>query len=455
MTSLSAHLRARLARLPREPGLAVALSGGGDSTALLHALAGLRGPLVPALRALHVHHGLLPEADDWAERCAALCRELDVPLEVLRVAARPRGREGPEAAARRARYAALAAALVPGETCLTAHHRDDQAETFLLQALRGAGPAGLAAMPPLRRLGRGWLARPLLELPRAALRAHLEAHGLGWAEDPANRDRRLLRARLRHEAMPALEAARPGAAATLARAAAHCAEAAALLEALAGIDLAAVGAGSRTLPVAGLARLEPARARNALRHWIRRAGLPVPGSAQLEAALRMTVASRGDAAPVFRWPGGELRRHAGALHLLPPLPEPRLAPRRWDLAAPLALPELGGELRAEPARGPGLLDPARVAGGVEVRLRRGGERLRPWGRAGTRPLKKLLQEAGLPPWERERLPLLVADGAVAAVPGVAVAAAFATGSEDSRGLRIVWRAPWHGPAPGAGERPSP
>jgi len=452
VSELVEHLRRTLPGLPHAQGVAVALSGGGDSTALLHALALLREPLGLRLRAVHVHHGLLPEADGWAERCADLCRGLAVPLTVLRVRVPEGDREGPEAAARSARYEALGGALEADELCLTAHHREDQAETFLIQALRGAGPAGLAAMPALRRLGRGWLARPLLALPRAVLRTHLAAHGLEWVEDPMNRDPRLLRARVRLDILPVLEATRPGAAAALARAAAHCAEVTSLLEGLAELDLAgARGSRPGTLSAPALRALAPPRARNLLRHWLRRQGLPVPGTAQLEAALAMLLGSRRDAAPVFRWPGGELRRHRDALYALPPLPPARLAPRHWDLHAPLELPELGGILRAEPATGAGLLDPMRVPRGVTVRLRAGGERCRPAGAGLTRPLKKLLQESGLAPWERARLPLLLDGERLVAVPGLAVCASHATVEAGQAGLHLVWEAGWMAP-PGAASR---
>ncbi|HRP87062.1 MAG TPA: tRNA lysidine(34) synthetase TilS, partial [Gammaproteobacteria bacterium] len=210
----------------------VAFSGGLDSTVLLVAMArlGARAAL-GGLRAIHVHHGLHADANRWAADCEVRCRELGVPLEVVAVDARAAPGESPEARARELRYQALAARLAPGEVLLTAQHADDQLETVLIQLLRGAGPAGLAAMPADTVFGVGRHQRPLLGFTRASLEAWARAEGLaGWLEDPANRAPQLSRNHLRHEVLPAVRAHWPGAAAAVSRAARHCAEAAGLLD---------------------------------------------------------------------------------------------------------------------------------------------------------------------------------------------------------------------------------
>jgi tRNA(Ile)-lysidine synthase len=206
----------------------IAFSGGMDSLVLLVAMARIIDRFQPgALRAVHVHHGLHAQADGWEEACRTHCEALGIPLTVLRVDARAARGESPEARAREVRYAALAEALAPGEVLLTAHHADDQLETVLIQLLRGAGVAGLAAMPVETPFGAGWHQRPLLGFPRASLQAWAQSQQLPeWVRDPANQQPRFARNHLRHEVLPAIRAHWPGAAAAASRAARHCAEAA-------------------------------------------------------------------------------------------------------------------------------------------------------------------------------------------------------------------------------------
>lgn len=263
------------------PGLplAVALSGGADSTALLIACAE-RWP--GQVRAVHVHHGLQSAADDFEAFCRQLCAQLQVPLVVQRVDARPAPGQSPEDAARQARYAALAQAVQGAwpevQDVALAQHADDQIETLLIALSRGSGLAGLAGMPAQwTRAGLRWH-RPWLPLPGAALREWLRARGARWVEDPSNTDERFTRNRIRAQVMPALEAALPGFRDTFARSMAHAAQAQGVLDALAESDLATLG-----LPpsLAGLQRLPHARQAMALRLWLRREHATTPSSAQL------------------------------------------------------------------------------------------------------------------------------------------------------------------------------
>lgn len=405
-----------LGRLPPARRRLAALSGGLDSVVLLHALAGLE--CAPPLIAVHVHHGLSPRAEAWAAACEALCRRLGVTFHCLRVDAAPGRGESPEAAARHARYGALAAFMQPGDGLLTAHHRRDQAETLLLQLLRGSGPAGLAAMPLWQPLGPGWHGRPLLEVDRPQLEAYARAHGLDWVEDESNQDPALDRNRLRHEILPLLRARWPAVDATLARAAALQAEAQDLLAERAREDLETLrGEDPGTLSVAALARLRRPRQRNALRGWLEEKGLPLPGRARLESLLQQALGAAPDAAVRVAWPGAEVRRYRDALHAMAPLaaPPPGLC-LPWDGRTPLAVPGTGVTLTRDGVMRCHGLDPAALPAPVTVGLRRGGERLRLGGR--TRVLKKLLQARGIPPWERERIPLIHAGDRLAVVWGL-------------------------------------
>jgi tRNA(Ile)-lysidine synthase len=412
----------------------VALSGGLDSTVLLHALVALG---VAPLRAAHVDHGLQPQSGAWAQQCERLCAGLGVPLAVHRVTVDARGGEGPEGAARRVRYAVLAAGLAPGEVLATAHHRDDQAETVLLNLVRGGGVAGLGGVPAAAALGPGRLLRPLLELPRAALAEYARGAALAWVEDPSNADRGLDRNFVRHEVLPLLAQRWPAASVTLARSGRLCAEAAGLLDELAAQDARRVGRRGR-VRVAALAELAPARQRNLLRHLCRLALGSVPSEARLREGLAQLLAAGPDRNPALEWTGGSIRRHRGELHVLPPLPG-GAGPAGGKLAATAgASLDLGGlgRLRLVRARGAGLAT-ARLGESLEVRWRRGGERLRPAGDAHTRELKKLLQDRGIVPWMRPHVPLVYAGDALAAVGTLWVADEYAARAGEP-GLRLRW-----------------
>lgn len=433
-----ARLGEALARLPAMQRFRVAFSGGADSLALLHAMCALREwPGTAEIDAVHVHHGLHAEADDWEERCRRICADLDVRLEVLRVDAGAGPGESPEAAARRARYEALAALLDAGEAVCTAHHQRDQAETLLLQLARGAGPAGLAGMPALAPLGAGWLARPLLDTSPQALRDYLVRGDLEWLEDPSNADRRFDRNFLRHEIFPRLEERWPGVQRTLARAASHQADSAVLAAELAKIDLSGTrGQVPGTLSVAALVGLPAARARNLLRGWLAELGLPTAGATHLEKVLEELATARDDAQPLVSWPGAEVRRYRDMLYASPPMP-PHDATRvvTW---IPDRVVELGhGLLEAAEVEGRGLSIERCRRARLEVRFRQGGERFQPAGRRHSTALKKLLQASAVPPWLRDRIPLIYVDGELAAVAGLWIGQDFAV-AEHAPGWLIRW-----------------
>lgn len=418
--SLEARLLNALSAWRNAPGWAVAFSGGLDSTVLLHLLAGLvKREQLPPLRAIHIQHGLQTVAQAWPAHCQRVCAALGVPLLVREVQVKPGA--SLEQAARDARYEAFVELLGSDEVLLTAQHRDDQAETLLFRLLRGAGARGLAAMPETRPLGVGQLVRPLLDVSRAELEGYARANGLDWVEDPSNRDERFSRNFLRQQVLPQLTQRWPQAVASMARSAAHLSEAQALLDELAQADLAAIDEASRfawlplpSLPLAPLLALSAARQRNLLRHWL--APLtPLPDSDHWAGWVSLATAA-ADAAPVWRLARGELQRADGRLWWLSGPWLQSLPPIDLPLTATTQLPLPGnGHVR--------LLGQAHE-GALQVRYRHGGEALRLAGR-GRRDLKRLLNEAGVPGFLRQRLPLLYRGGellAVANVPQLSVAA---------------------------------
>jgi tRNA(Ile)-lysidine synthase len=409
-------------------------SGGLDSTVLLHLLANAPTARERGLRAVHVHHGLLPAADDWAAHCQQVCDQWQVPLQIVRVRVDAGTGEGPEAAARHARHAAFAGLLRPGEWLALAHHRDDQAETFLLRALRGSGVDGLAAMRARRAFAGGQLWRPLLHAPRAALEAHARQHGLRWIDDPSNGEDAFDRNFLRNAVMPLLATRWPDAAAQFARSAALADETAALLQAQDERWLHACDDGDGALSAAALSALpEPACAR-VLRLWVRRRGLPpLPGNGV--ARIRHDLLGAGhDRQAEFRWRDARIVRWRDRLHAVAGLrPWPAGWQAAWDGRAPLPLPD-GGVLA--------LCGAPAFDAPLQVCQRQGGERIRLPGRTHSHLLKHRLQAADIAPWLRPHLPLLC-DAAQVLAAGDRIVAAPLREWLQARGAQLHWQAPGH------------
>lgn len=396
--------------------LTVAFSGGLDSCVLLHALSRLRETRGLQLRAVHVDHGLHPDSPDWARRAQKTCDLLKIPCSVERVQVTQIRGHGLEDAARRARYSCLARHVGAGEVLLTAHQADDQAETVLLHLLRGTGVHGLAAMPAIMPFHEGRLARPLLDFTRAQLAAWAARENLQWIEDTSNQDLRLSRNYLRRQVFPLLEAHWPEASRRIARSAGMAAEAAELLDELAEADWNGCrGAEEGRLSVSALRVLPAPRRRNLVRHWLRRQGFLAPTAMHLDQVLAQVMREPQSNRAVIRWTGTEVCRYRDELMARKPRAEPDA---RWktDWSPPEALEIPGvGTLRVEPSRGDGLSRERIARAPLRVGLRQGGEICRLPGREHHHKLKKLLQEAGIPPWERKRLPLVYVNGELAAI----------------------------------------
>lgn len=432
-------------QLLKPSGVAVACSGGRDSTALLYATLQAATGSGLTVHALHVHHGLSRHADEWLEHLGHQCMRwqcdgLPVRFHAQRLALSPGRGESVEAAARTARYAALRRMALAADTdlVLLAHHRRDQAETLLLQALRGGGVAGLAGMPAeVRRDGITW-ARPWLAQSPEAIAAYVRHHRLHHIEDDSNADLRFARNRLRLAVWPALCAAFPAAEAALADAATWAQQAHAALVDLAAIDLAACRRG-HLLDLAAWQQLAPHRAGHVLRAWLREIGGRTPGADELQRLLRELP---GRAPATWLLCGGRLTRYRGQLRFVPDpgAPRPALAapPREHLLSITRAgrypLPGWGGVIVARRVRQGGAPLPRLVA--VTLAERRGGERFRLAAGRPSRSLKHQYQAAGVPPWQRDG-PLLFGDGVLVFVPGLGLdAGALAVAGESQ--LALTW-----------------
>lgn len=429
-------LEALASEFPRPVRYWVGFSGGLDSTVLLHLLAQAQARLAAPLGAIHVDHGLHPDSAAWRSHCGCVCEDLGLSLVSLKVDAVAGRGESPEAVARVARYAAIAERMGSGAMLLTAHHLDDQAETLLLQLLRGVGVDGLAAMPRWRPWADGWHARPLLDVRRAAIRDWALANALTWIDDPSNAQLHADRNFLRHRIMPALSRRWPGAREAIARSAGHCADAAYAVRERTASDLAVVEtAGGERLRIDALALLDSSRRHLVLREWLsRRGAAPLPGR-RLDEAVRQLTDANVDRDLRVAWAGCELRRFRGEAWLL----------RETAHAAPTRHDWVGEEIRLEPGLGtirrvsrPGGIDVGRWANGrVQVGYRRDGLRCQPAGRSGGRSFKKIAQDFAIPPWQREIHPIVYIDDRPAAIANCCVCEPFAA-AEGTDGWWIEW-----------------
>ena len=410
--------------------IAVALSGGMDSMILLDVLAQVSSRRALRMSAVHVHHGLSPNADRWSSFCIEQCASRGVPLTVHRLALAQKSGRSLEALARAGRYDRFMQCDV--DAIALAHHADDQAETILLQLLRGSGPRGLAAMPALRS-GTPALLRPLLSLPRATLAAYAGARGLDWIEDESNRDTRHRRNFLRHEIAPKLAAGFEGYPATLVRAASRQAEASALLDELAALD-ARTAIDRVGLDRAHLCGLSDARAANLLRWFLRREGLRAPTEARLADMLRQLRSASGDARTRIAHDGAEIGFHRGRVVVHAPTAAPFAVD--WDGGTEVRL--AGGILEFEQADGEGIALAKLALGPVTLRSRDGGERIRLASNRPRHAVKKLLQSAHFAQWQRQALPLVWCGDKLAAIPGIGVDVAFQAAAGE-KGWRLRWR----------------
>ncbi len=414
---------------PDQTHFCVAFSGGMDSHVLLHTVAQLLdGNNQARVRAVHINHGLNPDSDYWAQHCEFVCDSLGVPVVIKKVLV-DENPEGPEAGARAARYAAFAEHLMPKEQLLLAQHADDQAETFLLQALRGSGPDGLASIPRKRTFAGGYMARPFLNCFRESLLDYAQKQSLSWIEDPSNADTRFDRNFLRQEVLPLLQQRWPSAAQTLSRSAARSAAASQTLLGLAQEDLDVVRIrGSNELSVSEVNVLPRERAFNVLRLWVRQAGLRMPRLQDLSEVMSSLIAARADSTGIVNVRDYEFRRHRDRLYLLEPHTDS--GPYEYEWLPPfnnLYIAEIDMTLRASECREQGIELPESAR--VVVKNRAGGELIKLGEPAFHKAVKKLLQESAVPPWKRDAIPLLYVNERLAAVWKIAVAVDFRSVTE--------------------------
>lgn len=417
----------------------VGYSGGLDSHVLLHALNQLQH-YYPEFqcRAIHINHGLHPNADVWEAHCQQICLDLGIDFIAYKVQLDIKPGESVEAVAREARYQKFSELLTADEYLLTAHTRNDQAETLLLQLMRGCGVRGLAAMPVKKPFAQGYLARPLLKVTRDALHDYAKEHELVWIEDDSNLELRFDRNFVRHHVIPSLQQRWPNVLTTLTRSSEHCAETVALLDELAIQDLKqAEGNTSNVLLLEPFKQFSLVRQRNLLRYWITANGYRTPNTKQLKQVFIDVIEASEDAEPQVSWDQVDIRRFRNQLILTSRLSSHDGSQRLfWDFSNPLTLPSDLGKLMIKAVQGEGIsadLDFNKI----NIRFRCGGERFHPAGRKGSQSLKKLLQEWGVPPWQRDRIPLVYYNDELIAVVGYGISESYKA-RQDEKGIDINW-----------------
>ena len=408
----------------------IGYSGGVDSHVLLH-LCAAHPKLKPLITAVYVHHGLQLAADDWAEHCQKTASQLGVHCQVLRVDAKPALGESPEEAARNARYTAFKTLMTSDDVLLVAQHRDDQLETVFLQLLRGSGLRGLSAMPESTVFGLGRLLRPLLDISKSSIDAYAQVHGLNWVEDPSNQSDDYDRNYLRNAILPLLKQRWPACDKTVARSARHCADAQVVISAVSEqLFLQVFNKDDKTLIISQLRTYPIYEQALIIRHWFQGLKLKMPSSAFIARMQSELLCARLDSDPIVARQHNCVRRYRDKLYCLPVLVTAQLAMVDWPTDQLSIGLSNQTTLTCVPSSR-GINSALWQKSTIKVCARQGGEKIRLPGRSGHHTLKKLFQEADIPTWERETMPLIYLGGQLAAVADLWISADFYSEDVDN------------------------
>ena len=423
-------IESALTRCHNPKHLYIGYSGGVDSHVLLHLCASMPG-LKDKITAVYVHHGLQAEAESWATHCKKTAESLGVGFILLLVNAVADLGERHEEAARNARYTALKSLVGAGDALLVAQHRDDQLETVLLQLFRGSGLRGLSAMPERMVFGQGIMLRPLLNIAKSAIDDYARTQGLSWVEDPSNLSHEYDRNFLRHAVLPLLKQRWPACDKTVARSARHCADAQAIISELTeNLFHPIFNAADQTLSISRLTSYEIPQQQLVIRQWFQALGLKMPALAFVERLQSEVLAARDDSDPVLFGQGYNVRRYRDRLYCLKSIAPDSVRETLWPAGQTTLKVSDRQSLSCIPSSA-GISREQWQNAIIKVTARSGGEKIRLPGRTGRHALKKLFQEAGIPPWQREAIPLIYLDDKLAAVGDLWVSAEFyCDGNQD-------------------------
>ncbi|MFV2059574.1 MAG: tRNA lysidine(34) synthetase TilS, partial [Gammaproteobacteria bacterium] len=389
------ELQTTLNSFPKAKCYWVAYSGGCDSHVLLHTLYSLSQLKSDTLRiaAVHVDHGLHTSAKTWAEHCKQVCADLKIEFKLLKVNAVAESGQSPEAVARDARYKAISEFITQDDVLLVAHHQEDQAETLLLQLIRGAGPRGLSAMPKSKLLAGNRVLRPFLNMTQKLILEYAQQHNLKWIDDPSNTDTRYDRNRIRHEVMPVMKQRWPSLSKTLSRVTQYQAEAAECLRELAELDWSKIKSSQNDsgLSILKLSQLSLARQKNLCRYWIeQKNSFDAIDSVHLDRIFNEVIPAAVDSQPKVKWQNTQVCRYRGILYVM--LAERVDEPEKfqtWQISKSIELTQQ--RLSSQKTPGAGIKQSLISNGELDIRYRQGGERCQPIGRSNHHSLKKLFQ----------------------------------------------------------------
>jgi tRNA(Ile)-lysidine synthase len=433
--SLSKQIEATFAQIPKQAQVFIAYSGGVDSHVLLHLCAVYRHDF--RLHAVYIHHGLQDVAEGWGQHCQATAEQLQIGFSLLRVNAHPAPGQSPEEAARNARYQALQALLNNGDVLMLAQHREDQLETVLLQLFRGAGLPGLSGMPAQCQFGKGQMVRPLLDASKQAILDYAQAQNLHWVEDPTNQQNDYDRNYLRNVILPNLKERWPASDKTVSRSAQHCAEAQSILTELAQELLNQVLLTEHnTLDINKLLSFTQQKQHLIVRQWFKYLGLKMPPQSLLSRIFTEVIAAKTQSDPVLALAEHSVRRYHGQLYCVPNFAVFDMSDKLWPRDQRVVTISKQMSITAYEAS-TGILAKQWQNALVTVRFRSGGETIKLPGRQGHHALKKLYQEAGIPPWQRTAMPLIYLDDKLAAVADLWISADFYTDQTTTSCVRLV------------------
>lgn len=434
-TLASPYLLHFLGKLSHPNRFLVCCSGGLDSSVLLHLFYQLKPMLTVPIQVIYVDHGLHQDSRIWQSHCESLCADYELSYLPFAVHTRPDKGESLEAWAREQRYDLIRKHMQQHDVIFTAHHLDDQVETFFLQAIRGAGPRGLSAMPGIKEFGPGIMARPLLNVKRSTLQHYAYKHALKWVDDPANTDVRHDRNYLRKEIMPAILQRWPGSLKSLERVTKQQHEASELLHEMAHQDFQSVySARNDALCISGMQHFSDARIKNLIVYWFRKKALPLPAACHFQTILSDVFLSHRERSPCVNWQDVECRRYGDYLYILRAETNSNIpSVMEWGVHSPLRF--ASGEVSLIKSSGPGFNSASMNNARVTIRFRQGGETIRPYPSGLTKTVKKLFREQRILPWYREKIPMIYINDRLAVIPGICIDSDFYTGNNASR---IVW-----------------
>ncbi len=435
--SFQTKIKDILSEYPEAKTCWIAYSGGLDSHVLLHVLASIQNKIKQKLVAVHINHGISNDADLWVKHCQEISANYAIELKTFSIDLSDKNDKGTEAHAREKRYEALGNLMSCHDLLLTAHHMDDQLETILLQLMRGSGPDGLVGMPQAREFSKGILLRPLLDYSREQIHDYALSESLSWVEDESNKSNKYDRNFLRNTIIPELLTRWPGALKTVQRAAKHQVEARCLINEISRNDLELIcDSDYKKLDMSSFNNLSGIRKKNVLRAWIKQNKLETPSARIIEKIIAEVIHANIDRSPCVKWKGGEIRRYREYLYIMKSLSDHDVdISKPWNLEERLEL--TSGYLKAISGKGNGIKKDMLSSDTVEVRYRQGGEQIKPPGRKETHDLKKLFQEHGMPPWMRDRIPLIYYENKLIAVADLWLESKYAA-SESEAAWQINW-----------------